>query len=352
MNFTDLFIRRPVFATVLSLIILLVGLRSFSALSVRQYPSIESTVITVTTTYAGASARLMEGFITTPLENALGSVEGLDYMTSSSTQGASNITLHFLLGHDINTSIADVSNAVSSVRGKLPQGIDDPIIEKKDPNAHPTVFLVFESSSLSAEQITDYLLRVVQPQVQTLPGVSQAVIFGEREYAMRLWLDPQRMAARKITASDITAALSNNNVFSAPGLLEAPYEELNVNADTDLVSETQFNNLVIKNQNNYLIRLKDVGYAQLGHGDDRSSFNTIGSKTAVVMGIIPQATANPLEVSKAVNKLMPTLTANLPKGLASIVVYDSSKFIAASLKEVRKTIFEATVCVALVIFYF
>lgn len=352
MHFTDIFIRRPVFASVLSLIILLVGLRAFSALSIREFPNIEPNVINVTTTYAGANAKLMEGFVTTPLENALAAVDGIDFIDSSSTQGQSDITIHFRLGYDINKAMSDVSNAVASTRSQLPQAVDSPIITKKDPSANPTIFMVFQSPTMSTEQITDYVGRVVEPQIQTIPGVGQARIFGEREYAMRLWLDPQRMAAQKITASDITQALQQNNVQAAPGLIETPYQELTVDAQTDLNTPEQFNNLVLRNSNGYLTRLKDVGYAALGAKDDQISIHISGVKNAIVLGVVPQPTANPLDVSKGVYKVLPNIENNLPAGLKGYVIYDSSKFISQSLKEVRKTIFEATICVALVILLF
>lgn len=352
MYFTDVFIRRPVFASVLSLIILLVGYRSFQALSLRQYPNIEPSVISVNVGYPGASAKLIEGFITTPLENSLGAIDGVDFMTSNSNINTATITLHFKLGYDINTAMADVSNAVSSARYELPPDINDPIITKVDPDANPTVFVAFQSNTMDAQAMTDYVLRVIQPQIQLIPGVSQARIFGNRTYAMRIWLDPERMAAHSVTGGDIAQALRDNNVQAAPGLLEAPYQELNIEAATDLTTANEFNNLVIRNNNGVLTRIKDVGNAELGAEDDRASVDISGAKNAIVMGIIPQSAGNPLEVSKQVHALVPSLEANAPAGLKISILYDSSKFIASSLHEVRKTIFEATFCVALVMFLF
>lgn len=352
MYFTDIFIRRPVFATVLSLLILLIGLRSFFSLPIRQYPSIETSVVSVFTTYSGASSKLMEGFVSTPLEGALGAVQGVDYMDSTSSQGKSEITLHFKLGYDINTAMADVTNAVSSVRSRLPQGIDDPIIAKQDPNAQPTIYFSFSNEKMSGEAITDYLIRVVQPQIQTLPGVSEARILNRQEYAMRLWLDPKRMAADNITPNDITNALFQSNVQSAPGQLKAPYLELNVNAKTDLTTEDQFNNMVLKTGKGYLTRLQDVGHAELGRKDDVVTVSINGNKNVIIMGVVPQATANPLGISKEVNELLPEISKTMPAGMQIHVDWDSSKFIDASLKEVRKTFIEATLFVVLVIFLF
>lgn len=352
MYFTDIFIRRPVFASVLSLILFLVGLRCFFALPVREYPSIEPSVINVETTYGGASAKLMEGFVTTPLENALSNVQGIDFIDSSSTQSRSSITIHFLLGYDINTAMADVTNAVSSIRSRLPKDIDDPIVGKRDPDANPTIYLSFFSKTVTPEAISDYLIRVVQPQMQTLPGVGQAQILNRRQYSMRIWLDPSLMAARKVTATDIIQALNKNNVQAAPGSLRSPNQYIAVNAKTDLNTVDQFNNLAINTQNGYLLRIKDIGTAVLGPIDDTVSVNINGIKNTIVMGVIPQPTANPLTISKEVNALLPSVNAALPPGVQVLVGWDSSKFIAASLKEVRKTFAEAILFVVLVIFLF
>jgi hydrophobe/amphiphile efflux-1 (HAE1) family protein len=352
MHFTDIFIRRPVFATVLSLIILLVGIRAYMSLPVRQYPIISASAVDVSTSYPGASAQLMEGFVTAPLENSLGGVQGLDYMTSQSTQGSSDITMQFKLNYDINTAIADVSNAVNSVRSRLPPGILDPVIYKIDPSSRPTIYMAFSSKTLIPEAITDYLLRVVQPQLEILPGVARAKILGERQYAMRLWLDPTRMAARNIVPNDIAKALSNNNVQAAPGTLYSPWQMADVQAKTDLTTTDQFNNLVINNHQGYLTRLSDIGHAALGPEDNTVSLNINGDNKAVVIGVIPQPTADPLSVSAEANKILPTIIANLPKGLSTTIIWDSSKFIKQSLHEVRNTIGEATLFVIAVIFLF
>lgn len=352
MNFTDLFIRRPVFTIVLSLLILFVGIRAYFELPVRQYPNIDASVISVSTDYPGASAKLIEGFVTTPLENALSSVQGVDFMESSSDQGSSSIKLHFFIGYNLNTAIADVSNAVSSVRSRLPKDVKDPVINKNDPNAQPTIFLAFSSNSVNSQTITDYLIRSVQPQLQTLPGVGQAIIFGRREYAMRLMLDPKRMAAQNITASDVIHGINANNVQAAPGQLQSPLLQLNVNAKTGLNTVEQFNDLVLQNKNGYLTRLSDIGYATLDVLDDSVSVNINGNKNSVVIGAIPASNANPLDIAKEVKAILPQIKASTPQGIDVKLVWDSSKFIDASLKEVRKTFLEATLFVVLVIFLF
>jgi multidrug efflux pump len=354
MYFTDIFIKRPVFASVLSLIILLVGIRSFFELTLRQYPNIQPSVITITTTYPGANAQLMEGFVTTPIENALGGIDGIDFINSSSAQGQSEISIHFKIGYNLNTAMADVSNAVSSAQSDLPEGINAPVIAKKDPSANPIIFIAFSSphGTYNAQALTDFILRVVKPQMESLPGVSSAEVFGAGQYAMRIWLDPQRMAAQGVTATDLRQALNTNNVQSAPGLVEAPYQEINITAQTDLNTPEQFNDLVVRNNNGYLTRVKDIGHAELGPENNDFSINIGGNKNVVVVGIVPQPTANSLDVAKAVNALMPSIQASLPNDMEAAVAWDTSKFIIKSLSEVRKTIIEATICVAIVIFLF
>jgi multidrug efflux pump len=351
MHFTDIFIRRPVFAAVLSLILLLIGIRAYMSLPVRQFPEIATSVVSVSTIYPGAGGDVMEGFVTTPIENALSGINGIDYIQSSSTTGISTVTLYFQLGYDINKAITDVSNAVSSVRYLLPSDSEDPVIEEQDPNAEPTMYIPFLSKTLNAQEITDYLVRAVQPQLATLPGVSQAPIFGERLYSMRVWLDPQLMAAYGVTASDIQTSLMNNNIQTAAGHIESRWQEFDVTAKTDLATPKQFNDLVIKTTDGKLIRLKDVGNAELGPEDERTSV-VINGENSIVMAVVPQATANPLTVAKEVNKVLPRLQQALPKGLSGMVIWDASRFIAQSLKEVYGTIAEATLCVIVVIFLF
>ncbi len=351
MRFTDLFIRRPVFASVLSLILLTVGILGWSKLNIRQYPKIDTSVITVTTSYPGASSQLMEGFVTTPLENAIAGVDGIDYLTSSSSQGISNITINLKLGYDINKAITDVSDAISSVRYQLPKDVYDPVVAKQDPNANPTLFISFSSKSLSPEGITDYLLRVVQPQIQTLPGVGQAKLMGERKYAMRIWLNPELMAAHHVTTNDVMTVLQNNNIQAPAGHIRATYQNININAVTDIASAQQFNNLIIKNDHGQIVRLKDIGSAKLGAENDDVSV-IIDGKPQVVMGIIPKSDANPLDVSREIYKTLPTIRESLPAGMKLKIAWDSSIFIAQSIKEVIGTIFIAALCVIIVIFLF
>jgi hydrophobe/amphiphile efflux-1 (HAE1) family protein len=352
MKFTELFIRKPVLSLVISLLILLVGIKSFFLLPVSQYPLISPSVITVTTSYPGAPSELMEGFVTTPLENALGGIQGIDVIHSKSKQGSSQITLQFKLGYDLTKAMSDVSNAVASVRKQLPKEVLDPVIDSKDPNADPTLFISFTSKTMTPAAISDYLSRVIQPQLQNVAGVSQAQIFSSDMYAMRLWLDPQKMAAHHVTASDIINALNQNNVQAAPGSLRTPWETIKIDANTDMTTAEQFNNLVIQNKNNYLVRLSDVGHAVLGVQSDQMDAAVQGNHQAIIMGIIPLPMANPLTVANAVKALLPQLQANLPNDIKIHLVWDYSKFIVESINDVKRTFFEACLFVFVVIFLF
>jgi multidrug efflux pump len=351
MAFTDIFIRRPVFATVLSLIILLIGIRSYFSLPVRLFPKISTSVVTITTNFAGADTELMEGFVTTPIENALGGTDGIDYITSSSTSGSSTITVFFQLGYDINAAIADINSKVNSVRHQLPQDIDDPVISKSDPNAEPTIYInFFGTKNIPVEQITDYLKRVVQPQLQTLPGVGNAQVWGSG-YAMRIWLNPELMAAHNVTASDILTALTTQSLQAPSGQLKSAWEEYNVKTASEAKDADQFNSIIIKQSNNSFTRIRDVGKAELGsENSDISVF--VNDKPGVVLPITPASNANPLDITKEVNALLPKILKNLPAGIAGTIMWDSSKFIAESINEVKKTILEATLYVILIVFLF
>jgi multidrug efflux pump len=352
MQFTELFIRKPILSIVLSLFILLVGVKAFLSLPIRLYPSISPSVINIQTTYPGAPAQLMESFVTTPLENALGGIEGIDIMHSSSKQSTSQISLQFKLGYDLTKAMTNVSNAIASVRKQLPKAVLDPVINTKDPEADPTLFISFTSNTLSLPAITDYLVRVIQPQLQTITGVSQAQIFGDNNYALRIWLDPIKMAAHQITASDIMTALQQNNIQSASGSLITPNQIISINTNTDIHTAAELNNLVIRKQNNYLVRLSDVGQAVLGVESDETSATINGNKQSVIMGIVPLSIANPLDVSKAVLALLPELEKAAPADIKIHLVWNSSKFIAASLHDVKQTIFEACLFVFVIIFLF
>ena len=349
MHFTDTFIRRPVFATVLSLIILLVGLVSYFSLTVRLYPKMNAAVVQVEISYPGADAELVEGFVTTPVENALAGIDGIDYFTSSSRQGRSSVHIYFKMGYDINTAVSDVNAKITASRFELPADIKDPIISKDDPNAEPIMYLDFYGSSMSVEEITDYLSRAVQPQLQTLPGVASAPVWGS-SYAMRIWLNPQLMAAHSVTAGEVKNALLTQSLQAPAGQIETTSQVFNVKTFSELATSEQFNHLVIKNEDGHLTRVSDIGRAELGTASECTVFTN--GKPSVVIPITSTSTANPLEVAAAVKKLIPKIKQNLPAGLTFSLLGDFSKFIAESIKEVKKTIVEATLCVILVVFLF
>jgi multidrug efflux pump len=351
MNFTDIFIRRPVFAMALSLMLLVSGIAAFIKMPVRQYPKIETNVINVQTSYPGASAEVMVGFVTTPLENAIGSVEGIDYMTSSTAQNSSAITVNLLLGYPMEKAITDVGDEVQSVMWELPKNVQNPVISKQDPNAQPVVYIAFNSDTLSAGAVTDYILRAVQPVLATLQGVSQVQIYGEREYAMRLNLDPLKMAAYNITAADVMAILQQQNLQATVGTVYSKYQQFDVTINSDMETADEFNNMVIKTENGYTVRLRDIGNAELGALTYNSSATVDGHATTVI-GIVPTSSANPLAVSDEVNKALPGIIKYLPKGLTAEITYDQSVFISASIEEVYKTMIEAAIFVIIIIFLF
>lgn len=350
-SFTDIFIHRPVFASVLSLLLLLVGIRAFFALDVRLFPNISPTVVTATVTYPGANSELMEGFVTTPIEEAIAGVDGLDYITSSSTQSTTSISAYFHMGYNIDTAVSDVNAQISSVRYKLPQGIEDPVVKKEDPNAQPTLYISFRSDNMTPEQLTDYLIRVMQPQLQTLQGVGKADILGSREYAMRIWLDPNLMAAHDITATDVRQAIEANNFQSPTGQIDASLQRFDIRAATDLKKQAQFNRLVIKNDKTNVIRLEDIGKAELGAKNTDFSV-VMDGKQAIVVAITPRSTANPVDVSKIVLNQLSKMKGTLPAGLHESIMWNGADYINSSIHEVIRTIIEATLFVVIVVFLF
>jgi multidrug efflux pump len=349
MIFTDIFIKRPIFATAISLMILVVGIVSLTKLDIRLFPKIDTPVINVQITYPGANPGLMEGFVTTPVENAIASVEGIDYIASQSSQSTSSINVNMKPGYDLDIALINVSNKVSSVRWELPKEIEDPVVSKAASGGSATLYLTFKSNSMSAEAVTDYLIRVVQPQLQMQPGVNSADILGERKYAMRVWLDPKLMAAHNVTARDISQAIYANNVQSAAGQLKGKMQQYDVYANTDLTTQKEFNDIVIRNDNGRIIRIKDIGKTKLGaQNTDVSIF--IKHNQATFMAIVSKSNANPLDVVKAIKKVLPDIKEHLPKDLHMSIMYDVTKFISASLKEVQHTIIMAVIFVFIVIF--
>jgi len=350
MKFTDLFIYRPVLAMVVSLLIFFVGLASIAKLDIRQYPKMDTSQITITTSYPGANQSIIQGFVTQPLEAAIAGVEGIDYMTSVSTNGTSTINVNLKLNYDINAAASDINAAVQSVRYLLPKGILDPVIAKGSVGLS-IMYLGYYSKTLSAEQITDYLNRVVVPHLQTVPGVAQAKVLGGRTFSMRIWLDPNKMATFHVTPSDVSQALTNNNVLSSSGNLRGKYDQITIMANTDLISEAGFNNMVIKNSNGRFVRIRDVGEAVLGPQSTDFNIHADGNN-AVVISIDGLAAANPLDVSKGIRAMLPQIEKQFPSTLHQEILYDTSIFINESIRSVIKTIIEAVIIVLIVIFLF
>ncbi len=351
MNITDLFIKRPVLACVVSLLILLLGLRAISSLELREFPKITSTVITITTMYPGANAELIQGFITSPLEKSISSADGIDYLTSQSVDGLSTISAYIRLNYDPNVAMTDVMAKVSEITNQLPKESNQPVIQKSTGDQTDLMYIGYSSKRMSNEQITDYLSRVVQPKLQTIAGVANAEILGGQTYAMRIWLDANKMAALNVSPLEVTEALQRENFQSAAGQTKGKYVLFNIIAKTNLENAQAFNEIVIKNNNGTLIRIKDVGTVELGAENYDSSVKFNG-KNGVFIGIKAAPTANPLTVIDDVKKILPEIEHNYPPAMECKVVYDSTEYIRSSINEVMHSIVEATIIVVLVIFAF
>jgi len=350
MKFTDLFIRRPVLATVVSLIILLLGLNSINKMELRQYPKIETSQISITTAYPGASADVVQGFITQPIQQSVAGAEGIDYLTSSSKQGLSTITVYLKLNYDVHKALTDIMSKVAQVKNVMPPAAQASVIQSADVRGLAIMYISFYSKEMNQGQITDYVTRVVQPKIQTLDGVAQAQVFGF-PYAMRIWLDPKKMAAFGVTASDVANALVQNNYLAAPGATKGSYVSMNIAATTDLSNARDFGNIVIRSQNGALVRIKDVAKVELGSQSYDISVNFSGIPS-VFMAINPTPDANPLTTAKLVRQQVQDIAPQLPPSLNAKVVYDATQFISASIYEVTKTIAEAALIVIIVIFLF
>ena len=351
MQLPEISVRRPVFATVLSLLILLVGFVSFTRLNVREYPKIDNPVVTVETKYTGASSAVVESQVTKVLEDSLAGIEGVDVITSISRQEQSQITVSFVLSRDADSAAADVRDKVSRVRQKLPVGIDEPVIAKVEADAFPVIWLSFTADNLNVLQLTDYANRIAKPMMQTAPGASDVRVYGERKYSMRIWLDPDRLASYKLTTQDVEDALRRSNVEVPAGRIESRLREFNVTASTDLQKPAEFRQVVIKTVNGISVRIGDVARVEQGPLSERTS-TRLNGRDAITLGVIRNATANPLDLSSAVRAMIPKIKENLPPGVEIEVANDNSVFIDRSIKAVYQTILEAVVLVALVIFVF
>lgn len=351
MRFTDLFIRRPVLAVTISLLMVLFGLEALRGMAVREYPKVTNTVITVTTSYYGASADVIQGFITQPLEQAIAQADGIDYMTSASTLGSSTITVNMRLNTDPNAAMADILAKVNSVRSQLPKDADDPSITSSTGGNTSIVYISFSSAQLNSSQITDYLERVIKPQLFTVPGIAKVNLYGGTQFAMRIWLDPAKMAMYNLTATQVLSVLQTNNYQSAPGQATGYYVLYNAEAETQISDTSQLENLVISSNSGAVIRLKDIAKVSLEKNHDQYRALANG-KEAVIIGVDAAPSANPLDIAADVRKILPSFESNLPNTMKMQLLYDSTEAINESIHEVLKTIVEASVIVLVVIAMF
>lgn len=351
MQLPEVSIRRPVFATVLSLLLVLIGLVSFTRLQVREYPRIDEPTVTVSTRLVGASSEVIESQVTKPLEDSIAGIDGVDVITSISRQEQSQITVRFKLEKSPDDAAADVRDRVSRVRGRLPDSVDEPVISKVEADASPTIWLAFTTERLTPLQVTDLANRVVKPRLQTVPGVADVLIRGERVFAMRVWLDADKLAAYGVTVQDVEDALRRQNLEVPAGRIEGPQREFSVTAQTDLNTPEQFGAVALRQVNGYTVRLRDVARIEQAPASERSS-TRLNGRASVSLGVIRQATANPLEVSAGVQQILPRLREELPDDVQIQLANDNSVFIDRSIKAVYSTILEAVVLVALVVFVF
>src|ERR1700757_882444 len=352
MKFTDLFVKRPVLAIVVNLVILIAGLQAIRSLSVRQYPRSDIAVVEVSTTYVGANADLVRGFITTPLERVIAAADGIDYMESSSAQGLSTISVHLKLNYDTNAALTQIQAKVAQVRNDLPPEAEAPVIDLQTAdNQFAAMYLGFSSSDLDQNQITDYLTRVVQPKLSAISGVQRADILGDRTFAMRIWLKPDKMAALGIAPAAVRDALARNNYLSALGSTKGSMVSVNLVANTNLTTAEEFRQRVVKQDKGVVVRLGEIADVVLGaeNYDSEVRFN---GETATFMGIWVLPTSNSLEVIKNVRATIPGIQAQLPTGMKVGIPYDSTKYIQDAINEVLRTLTETVLIVIVVIFLF
>jgi len=351
-SFTDPFYCRPVLALVVSLVIIIAGLQAMSSLTVRQYPRSDIASVTVTTVYVGASAELVRGFITTPLERAIAAADGIDYLQSSSAQGVSTITARLRLNYDSNKALSEISSKVNQVRGDLPPEAEIPVINIVPADSQfASAYLSFTSNILQANEISDYLTRIVQPRLTAIPGVQQAEILGGRTFAMRIWLKPDRMAALNVSPAQVRKALANNNYLAALGSTKGAFVQVDLISNTDLHTAEDFKNLVVREENGTLVRLGEVADVVLGAEDYNSEVRFSGQR-AVFMGIFVLPNANSIDVIKRVRTEMEQITKELPTGLEGRIAYDGTAYINTAIKDVFRTLVETLFIVCVVIFLF
>jgi multidrug efflux pump len=352
MKITDLFIRRPVLATVVNLLIIIAGAQAIFTLNVRQYPRSDNAAVTVTTVYVGASAELVRGFITTPLERAIAAADGIDYIESQSAKGLSTITVRLKLNYDPIKALSEISSKVDQVRGDLPPEAEVPVINVESADSQQAAaYISFTSQILKQNEITDYLLRAVQPRLSALEGIQRADILGARTFAMRIWLKPERMAAFNISPAQVRRALAANNYLAAVGQTKGALVQVDLTANTDLRTPAEFKQLVIREQDGAIVRIEDIADVVLGSEDYDAEVRFTG-QTAVFMGIWPLPNANSLDVIKRVRAEMTDVQRQLPSGLEGRIAYDATDYINSAIREVVKTLSETLLIVVVIIFLF
>lgn len=351
MGISEFCVRRPVFATVLSLLLILIGIVSYSRLSVREYPNIDEPVVSVVTTYPGASASIVESQVTQVLEGSIAGIAGIDVLESTSRSESSRITVRFRLEVDPDVAASDVRDRVSRVRQRLPDEIDEPVISKVEADAQPVLFVVFRSDRMSALELSDYIDRYIVDRFKNINGVSDVQIYGERRYAMRIWVDRERLAAYELTVQDVEDALRAQNVEIPSGRIESVDREFTVLSRTGLTSVDQFDQIVVKRANGAQVHMRDVARVELGAADERRASRFNGG-AAIFIGVIKQAVANPLDVSAGARAILPAVNESLPEGMSATIGNDNAVFIERSIEAVFHTIFEAVLLVVLVIVVF
>ncbi|OTG86738.1 multidrug efflux protein [Acinetobacter sp. ANC 4558] len=350
MKFTDVFVKRPVLAIVVSTLILLAGLFALNNLPIRQYPLLESSSIIITTEYPGANAELMQGFVTQPISQSVSSLEGIDYISSSTVQGRSTITIRMELNSDSTQALTEVMAKVNQIRYKLPEKANDPVIERSSGESTDVAYIGFSTQDQkNIAELSDYLSRVVEPMLSTIDGVAKVQTYGGQRLSMRIWLDSNRMAGRGITANDVANAIRQNNYQAAPGQMKGEYIVSNINVSTDLISIRDFQNLVIRNDGEHLIQLKDVATVELGAASLETSA-TMNGQPAVFLGLQATPKGNPLIIVEGIQKFLPEIKKTLPPNSSVELAYETARFIDASIREVTHTFIEALIIVVLVIY--
>ena len=352
MQFTDIFVKRPVLAIVVSLLIIIAGLQAISNLSIRQYPRNDNAVVTINTIYIGASADLVRGFISTPLERAVSGADGVEYVESSSQPGLSTVKVRLELNYDPIKALSEISSKVNQVRGDLPDEAEIPVINVESADSTvASAYLSFTSDILEPNQVTDFLTRVVQPRLAARDGVQRAEVLGGRNFAMRIWLDPDLLAAHNITPLEVRSALGANNYLAALGKTKGSLVEVNLAANTDLSTVEEFEDLVLRSTDGAIIRVRDVATVEMGADANDVEVRYNGTE-AIFMGIWPLPNANTLDVIQGVRDELDDIKSTLPTGMTADVAYDASEYIASSIREVITTLVETLIIVMLVIFLF